>query len=197
MAAKVSFDPATKTIQVTEVPSGTPPTVTLNVKVDLYSDAKEDWLATPSLQKMRFPIQPLGGDPVPIGVLGDSYIMLAGWHLHPHESDHEFIIEGNLFPEVGYELVADTLGAYRVTVTRQVSTLVEVRIDSTQLAEQTLMRQILDNRLKTDPATGVMTLYKDDGVTPLREWPIWEDTGQTQPYRSQGTEERGAPADLT
>ena len=197
MAAKVSFEPATKTIQVTEVPSGTPPTVTLNVKVDLYSDAKEDWRADSTLQKMRFPILPLGGNPVPIGVLGDSYILTDGWHIAPYEADHEFIIEGNLFPEVGYELVADTVGAYRVTVTRQVSTLVEVRTSDAGDADLALIRRILDNRLHTDPATGIMTLYGDDGVTPLRQWNIWEDIAAAQAYRSQGTERRDAPVDLT
>lgn len=197
MAAKVSFEPATKTIQVTEVPSGTPPTVTLNVKVDLYSDAKEDWRADSTLQKMRFPILPLGGNPVPIGVLGDSYILTDGWHIAPYEADHEFIIEGNLFPEIGYELVADTVGAYRVTVTRQVSTLVEVRTSDAGDADLALIRRILDNRLHTDPATGIMTLYGDDGVTPLRQWNIWEDIAAAQAYRSQGTERRDAPVDLT
>jgi len=197
VAAKVSFEPATKTIQVTEVPSGTPPTVTLNVKVDLYSDAKEDWRADSTLQKMRFPILPLGGNPVPIGVLGDSYILTDGWHIAPYEADHEFIIEGNLFPEIGYELVADTVGAYRVTVTRQVSTLVEVRTSDAGDADLALIRRILDNRLHTDPATGIMTLYGDDGVTPLRQWNIWEDIAAAQAYRSQGTERRDAPVDLT
>jgi hypothetical protein len=60
-----------------------------------------------------------------------------------------------------------------------------------------LIRRILDNRLHTDPATGIMTLYGDDGVTPLRQWNIWEDIAAAQAYRSQGTERRDAPVDLT
>lgn len=194
MATKVTFDPTTRSINVTQAPVNG--VVTLNVKEDLYSEGKDDWRTIPTLQGSYFPIEPLGGNTIPIGVLGDSYILQRGWHIHPYEADHELVIEGNLFPEIG-ELVADTVGSYRVVVTRQVSTLVEVRTDTTSAADLALLRKIMDNRFVTDPVTGKATLYDDDGVTPLREWNLWEDTGQTQPYRSQGTEERGAPVDLT
>ena len=196
MAAKVSFDPATKSIQVTEVPSGTPPTVTLNVKVDLYSDAKEDWLVTPALQKMRFPILPLGGNEIPIGFLGESYILTDGWRILPYEADHEFIIEGNLFPDVGYELVADTVGDYRVVVTREISTLVELRttdvsgLTAAESAALDLIRKFLTNKIITDPSTGVMTVYDDDDATPVGAGNIYEDTGATQSYRGRGIERR-------
>ncbi len=59
-------------------------------------------------------------------------------------------------------------------------------------ANVNLMRQILDNRLETDPVAGVMTLYDDDGITPIRTWNIWEDILQVQAYRSRGMERRDA-----
>jgi hypothetical protein len=192
MAAKVTFNASTRRIEVTQTPDANG-VINLNVKVDLYSDGKEDWLATPALQKARFPIEPKGGDTLPVGVLGDSYILVNGWKIQPYEADHTLIIEGNLFPEAE-PLVVDSVGAYRIDVTRQVSTLVEVRIDDTQSADMSLMRKILDNRFHTDPVTGKAILYDDDGVTPIREWDIYEDVAATQPYRSQGTERRDPPS---
>lgn len=194
MAAKVTFDAATRRIIVTQAPDANG-VINLNVKVDLYSDAKEDWLATPSLQGMAFPIDPKGGDLVPIGVLGDSYILRGGWKIQPYETDHTLVIEGNLFPEAD-PLVVDTIGAYRVEVKQQVSTLVEVRTDTTAAADLALMRRILDNRIESDPNTGKLTLYDDDGVTPIREWDIYEDIAAVQPYRSQGTERRDPPTEI-
>ena len=194
MAAKVTFNATTRRIEVTQAPDANG-VITLNVQVDLYSDGKEDWLATPDLQKMQFPIEPLGGNPIPIGVLGDSYILQNGWKIQPYEADHSLVIEGNLFPTQD-PLVVDTVGSFRVEVTREVSTLVEVRTDTTSAADLALMRKILDNRLHTDPATGKMTLYDDDGTTPIREWDIFEDIAGTQPYRSQGTERRDPPTEI-
>ena len=69
-------------------------------------------------------------------------------------------------------------------------------VEDTQTEAMLLMRKILDNALETDPVTGKMTLYDDDGVTPIREWNIYEDIAKTQPYRSQGTEVRDKPAEL-
>ncbi len=68
--------------------------------------------------------------------------------------------------------------------------LIVTTIESVDAA---LIRKILDNALDTDPTTGKMVLYDDDGVTPIREWDIYEDIAKTQPYRSQGTERRDPP----
>lgn len=46
------------------------------------------------------------------------------------------------------------------------------------------------NKQLTSPTTGRMTLYDDDGVTPLEEWDIWENEGETIPYRGRGVEVR-------
>ena len=206
MAAKVTFDPAKREITVTQAPVNG--VITLNIKVDLYSDGKEDWLVTPALQKMKFPIEPLGGNPIPIGVLGDSYILGNGWYIAPYEADHEMVLEGNLFPEVGYELVADTVGDWRVVVTRQVSTLVEIRetgvsgltpgestalsnIDSnvttlladvaTLLSAQNLTNEQKEAEHTTSRTTGQVILRN---TTALRRWEAdaWEDEAQTIPY---------------
>lgn len=55
----------------------------VNVKVDLYSDAKKEWLNVPSLRKFRFPIRPSGGDETVEGVeYSPSYFFLReGWRI--------------------------------------------------------------------------------------------------------------------
>lgn len=53
-----------------------------------------------------------------------------------------------------------------------------------------LVEKLLRNKMITDPATGVMTLYDDDGVTPLLTGNIFEDAAGLQAYRSKGAERR-------
>ena len=52
------------------------------------------------------------------------------------------------------------------------------------------MRKILRNKTITDPDTGVMTVYDDDGVTPFLSGDIFEDADGAQPYRRDGIERR-------
>ena len=148
----------------------------------------EDWLADQNLQVMKFPIEPIGGQTVAIGQLGTTYLLKYGWHIKPYEADHELVIEGNLFTEGGEPLVVDTTGTFRVAVTQQVSTLVELR----QLYEQALedIRRVLLNRMVTDPSTGKMTVYEDDGSTVAFTADIYEDVAATIPYRGRGIERR-------
>lgn len=54
-----------------------------------------------------------------------------------------------------------------------------------------LAAKILRNRTVTDPITGQMIVYDDDGVTPLLAATLFEDANETQPYRGQGAEVRG------
>jgi hypothetical protein len=187
MGAKVTFDPVTRSIIVTQAPVGG--VIVLDVKVDLYSDGKEDWLATPALQKLRFPIEPIGGNLVPGRVIGDSYVLNYGWSIKPWEASHDLTIVGNLFTQFP-PLVDPSIGGYMVRVESIVSTLVEIRSDVSSAADLSLMRKIGTNRLVTDPTTGLMTLYDDDNVTVVKVWDIYEDVAETQPYQGQGIEVR-------
>lgn len=53
-----------------------------------------------------------------------------------------------------------------------------------------VIQQILRNKQITDPTTGVMTVYDDDGTTVLFEANLKEDAAGTQDYRGQGAERR-------
>lgn len=50
--------------------------------------------------------------------------------------------------------------------------------------------KILRNKMITNPSTGTLTVYDDDGTTPLVSADIFEDAAGTQPYRGTGAERR-------
>ncbi len=51
-----------------------------------------------------------------------------------------------------------------------------------ELAQITLAKKLLKNRTETNPATGAMTVYDDDGVTPLYTAAIYADVAGATPY---------------
>jgi hypothetical protein len=183
----------------------------LNVREDLYSDGKEDWLATPALQGSLFPIRPIGGDQVPGRIIGDSYVLENGWHIMPYEADHELLIVGNLFTQFP-PLVLDTIGDFTVRVTSEVSTLVEVRETGVSGLTPTESAALLQIAVDLASVDGEVTLMNDGvfgakrvtksadpsaGVPGFIElWDrnlvyvgykrIWEDGAQTIGYRERG-----------
>lgn len=54
----------------------------------------------------------------------------------------------------------------------------------------TVAATILRNKTVTDPATGIMTVFADDGTTPLLTATLYENAAGTQAYRGQGSERR-------
>jgi hypothetical protein len=103
------------------------------------------------------------------------------------EVPYQLQIDGNIYTDTGVP-VALTTG--NVNVQQTVSTLVEVR----EIYEQALtdLRKLLLNAMETNPNTGVLTVFDDDGTTPLFTGDIWEDVAKTQKYRGQGIERRDA-----
>lgn len=61
---------------------------------------------------------------------------------------------------------------------------------ATIAADAELARKHLTNKFVTDPATGIATLYDDDGVTVLETSQLYEDDAGAQTYRGQGAERR-------
>lgn len=52
------------------------------------------------------------------------------------------------------------------------------------------IEKITRNKMITDPATGVLTVYDDDGATPLMTANIFKDAAGTVPYNGTGAERR-------
>lgn len=53
-----------------------------------------------------------------------------------------------------------------------------------------LIEKIMRNKTVTDPVSGTLTVYDDDGTTILFEGDLFEDADGIQPYRGQGAERR-------
>lgn len=103
MGAKVTFDPVTFEIEVTAAPSSG--VISLDFKVDVYSDGKEDWRVDDELIKQFFPIRAVGGDPLSGSLNLDTVFFLAApWQILPYDGDHSLEIVGNLFRDVGSSL---------------------------------------------------------------------------------------------
>lgn len=62
--------------------------------------------------------------------------------------------------------------------------------ESGQLAKVETVEKLLRNKQVTNPATGKMVVYDDDGVTVLVQGDLFEDAAGTQAYRGQGAERR-------
>lgn len=126
MGVKVNFDPVTKIIQMIDVPSlvnGTL-TSTLNVKIDLYSDGKEDYKSDPEFIKVQFPITTVGGDTLPDGSLDPTFFLNPEWKIRPYNNAHVLIIDGNLYATDGSDYIIPTVGAFSVVVREKVSAIV-------------------------------------------------------------------------
>jgi len=114
MATKVTFDTTNRLI-ICNVG-----VTSLDVKTDLYSDAKESWLSDPELNKFVFPFRVIGGDETAPGERAPLYIYLTGgWRLRPHEANHTLTISNGtlLVDENPSESpVVHTIGAYNIMV---------------------------------------------------------------------------------
>ena len=53
-----------------------------------------------------------------------------------------------------------------------------------------LLGKIARNKTVTDPASGTITVFDDDGVTPLLSADLFENVAGTQPYRGDGADRR-------
>lgn len=102
--------------------------ITFDVKVDLYSDAKEHWISDNTANKFTFPfispttgrttvqggpdINPAKGTSIP------TYAFLEnGWRIRPDEADHTLSVTGGvLLVQGGGDPFVDTLGAFTVRV---------------------------------------------------------------------------------
>jgi hypothetical protein len=128
MGAKATFDPVTKLITLTQAPDGNG-RVTIDAKIDLYSDAKEDWKTDLNLNKFRFPFTTVGGDDLGGGVQAGAYFFLdnaAGWRIRPYNAAHYLTIVGNLYgKDPAQPIVVPTAGAFSVIVQFERSSLTQ------------------------------------------------------------------------
>ncbi len=133
MGAKVTFNEVTKIIEIDEAPD-VDGEVFIDVKTDLYSDGKEDWVANENLRKFQFPISAVGGNPLPgEKALGSTFFLNSDWKIRPYNASHRLIINGNFYSADGTDPFLDPLGTFTVRIMQQVSSLVDSTVQ--QLSE--------------------------------------------------------------
>lgn len=126
MGLKVTFITSTRTIVIDQAPTleNGDWVVDINVKDDLYSDGKEDWLADEALRKLRFPISPVGGQPKPGGFLGSTFFIADDWSIRPYDADHRLRVSGNLYRPDGTTPFEARTGR-TINIERDISAIVE------------------------------------------------------------------------
>lgn len=167
--------------------------VEVDVVIDLYSDAKEEWYAEvdPVLNGFKFPIKVIGGDAtVGTQIIEPYFFLQYGWQIRPYEEDYILQVTGNLFVDGGGNPFIPTIGAYTVMI-NQITTITRVEAGGGwSAAERDLVLSLHRNKMITDPDTGILTVYDADGVTPLVSGNIFEDKDGLIPYRGKGAERR-------
>ena len=128
MGLKATFDSITRIVTETLAPTLIEGewVVDFDIKEDLYSDGKEDWLADEALRKLRFPVRSTGGDPLPGSKsLGSTYFLADDWKVRPYEASHVFRVNGNFYSEDGTSPFVQTTGTWNVFLQQSVSSLVD------------------------------------------------------------------------
>jgi len=99
VSAFITIDADARIFDITKVPVGG--LSSLDAQVDIYSDLKEDWVATGSLQGLKFPFRSFGDPKTPTSDIGPYIFMdnTLGWRIRPYDDDHELTIIGNLVAE--------------------------------------------------------------------------------------------------
>lgn len=95
----------------------------VNVKTDLYSDAKEHWLSGGVAMGFPFPIRVVAGDPTSTGFVEPFFFLGQGWKIRPDEADHTLVLVGNMELDEGEtgDMVVPTIGDYTVLVRNALS----------------------------------------------------------------------------
>ena len=182
----ISFDGPNKTITLS---SG-------DTQVDvaeIYS-AWKDWVMVGNAQ-FAAAFRVVGGDPLGGGAYAATNVFLqndVGWRIKPPEEEIQIEIVGNLYAEApATAWLAPTTGSYDTSVTRTLSAnLLQVATASPAVEDVALILKLLRNKTVTDPSSGVMTVYDDDGIATLFTADIFEDAAGTAPYDGQGVNRR-------
>jgi hypothetical protein len=163
MGLKATFDPVTKIVSLTEAPSNG--LVTIDVQTDLYSCAKEDWLAEDDLNKLLFLFRSsFGGQPLGGGLKAGTYYFMdniSGWRIKPYEADHELVINGNLFgTDPDAPIFAPVIGDFTVVIRLNTSQLTQGTTglseeDKDDIAERTRSRLLSTTSQSSTPVGGV------------------------------------------
>jgi len=166
MGAHATFDPVAKLITLATAPDVNNE-VSLDVLIDLYSDAKEDWLANPFFRGFALPFRTIGGDDLGGGLDAGAYFFLRndlGWRIRPYEASHDLTITGNLYAnDVNLPISVPTLGPYTVSFRLTTSSLTQRVASKEQIAAEVRVELTpeLDNMDATVSSRATQTSIDD------------------------------------
>lgn len=189
---------------------------TFDVRVDLYSDAKEHWIADDAANKFTFPfINPAtgrttvqGGPEIDAvaGTVIPTYVFLEnGWRVRPDEADHVlFVTGGVLLVQGGGDPYVDTLGDFTVRV-RDQQPVQAIGVSQGAVIAPT-QQQIRDALALAPtggpPAAGSMDLllleiYRILGLDPTKPLVVGDDYRQAGAEIHQTYDDDGAKTTVT
>jgi hypothetical protein len=194
MGQKVTFDPVNLIIQIDEAPTltGADWVVDIDVKADLYSAGKDDWLVDTDLNKLKFAMKSSGGDAKPGGALGATFFLENDWKIRPYEATHWLRLNGNLFARNGSNPFVPTVGSYNVFVSYDVSDIVEtIEVGTSGLTAEESVKltdidsrtayqiRIIDNKriLVKESSTWYLQVFDDTGLIVILKKALKDSAG--------------------
>jgi len=169
--------------------------VTMGAEKDFYSTWKDLLLTGPSALNVGAPPAfevSVGGNPIGGGQEVSPYFFVRndlGWRIEPAAGSGELQIDGNLFAfDLTVPLFQSDVGGGTVLVKQVVSP--QSITDASAVAALTQLVDFAINKLHTDPVTGKIELYNDDGLTVQLQGDLFEDIAGTIPYRGRGAQRR-------
>jgi|SRR3990167_3077036 len=150
---------------------------TLDLKVDLYSDAKEDWKDNATLNKFRFPIVAVGGNSIGGGqTISPYYILLYGWKIRPQEANHTLTVTGNVITDDESDVFVTTVGSFNVRIKFVVSSSsLTIGLDDIK-TDVSSIKSIEQGRWKIDDVAKTMTFY-DAANQPIKVFDLKDKNG--------------------
>lgn len=168
----------------------------IGAEKDIYSTWKVLLLTGPSALNVGSPPAfetSVGGNPIGSGQEVSPYFFCRndlGWRVRPPTGDGELTINGNFFPfDTSIPLYESNPASNDTVLIRSVVSPQSIT-DASAVADLALLKQFALNKLHTDPITGKITLFSDDGLTVLLEGFLFEDIAGLIPYRGKGAERR-------
>lgn len=124
---------------------------------------------------------------------GITVSLLSSWKISFAAGSYQAAIDGGNLADA-LARVNNTGSPQVVVRSSAAGTVVTVSsgsgLSGDQDARLARIEKFLRNKQVTDPTTGKMVVYDDDGATPLAQGDLYEDHAGTQPYRGQGAERR-------
>lgn len=125
---------------------------------------------------------PSAGNYTVIGNIGATIVPVAGVFVDRTKSAAFSTVAGS----GGGPTAGDIALAVRAELAPELASIATIE------TKVTLAAAILKNKTITNPVTGVMTVYADDGSTPMLSAQLYEGIDGSTTYRGQGAERREA-----